>query len=475
MSETTVIIQPASSDSNPSPGKESPWHLARHEIREILILGLPLVGAQLAQILLSTTDTVMAGQVSPQDLAYVALGGSVWYPLSLSGLGVLLAVSPTVSQLYGAERFEEIGHRVHQGLWLALFFSMLTLVGVQFCEPVLQWNNVKPELIPGAIAYLKAISWGLPALFGQVTLRGMSEGVSRPRPLLVISLLSFPLNVLGNWIFINGHFGVPKMGGVGCGVASAIVLWVNFAMMVAWVRWYDGYRPYNLFHHWEWPHLGQMGTLFRLGFPIGVGLFMECTLFAAGALLLGRFGETVVAAHQAALNMSSVTFMIPLGISMAASIRVGQAVGRRDPAGVRRAGFTGILLSAGIMVVSGVCLATFPSAIAAVYTQDAHVKALMARLLVFAAVFQVFDGLQVSSNSCLRGLKDTAVPAAITVVVYWGIGFPLAWWLAIHRGLQADGIWYAFIAALIAAATLLTFRFHLKSRLPSVRAEPGLR
>ncbi len=466
MSETTVITEVAASPAVTSLPGESRWTIARREVRETMALGLPLVGAQVAQILLSTTDTIMAGQISPHDVAYVALGGSIWFPLSLFGLGVLFAVSPTVAQLYGAERYPEIGPKVHQALWLAFMIAGLTFIGVQFCEPLLWWNKVQPELIPGAIAYLNAICWGLPALYGQVALRGMSEGVSRPRPLLVISLLSFPLNVLGNWVFINGHFGMPRMGGVGCGVASAIVLWTNFAMMVGWVNYYEGYRPFHLFHRWEWPHAGEIRGLFRLGIPIGIGLFMECTLFAAGALLLGQFGEQVVAAHQSALNMASVTFMIPLGVSMAASARVGQAVGRRDPVGVRRAGFTGIVLSAGIMVVSGILLATFPGAIAAVYTRDAEVARLMARLLVFAAIFQVFDGLQVSSNSCLRGLKDTAVPAAITVVAYWGIGFPLAWWLAIHRGLQADGIWYAFMAALFAAATLLTYRFHLKSRVP---------
>jgi len=440
------------------------WTIARREVRATMILGLPLVGAQLAQILLSTTDTIMAGQVSPHDLAYVALGGSLWYPMSLFGLGTLLSVSPTVSQLYGAGQFEKIGSKVHQGLWLAMILGAITLCGVQFCEPILRWNNVEPSLIPGAIAFLKSICWGLPALYGQVALRGLSEGVSRTRPLLVIALLAFPMNIFGNWVFINGHFGMPRLGGVGCGVATAIVLWVDFALMLTWVRWYEGYRPYQVLRRWEWPHARELRSLFWLGIPIGVSLFMECTLFASGPLLLGQFGEKVVAAHQSALNVASVTFMVALGFSTATSIRVGQAVGRRDAAGVRRAGFTGILLCAGVMVLNGTLLATCPGPLASLYTRDPDVAGLMARLLVLAAIFQVFDGVQVSSSACLRGLKDTAVPAVITVVAYWAVGIPLAYWLAIARGRQAEGVWMAFIAALGVAAGLLAFRFDRKSR-----------
>lgn len=451
-------------DAAPASAVEPFWTIARREIRETMILGLPLVAAQLVQILLATTDTIMAGQVSPHDLAYVALGGSLWYPMSLFGLGTLLVVNPTVSQLYGAGDHAKIGSKVHQGLWLAMILGAFTLCGVQFAEPVLRWNHVEPSLIPGAIAFLKSICWGLPALFGQVALRGLSEGVSRTRPLLVIALLAFPLNIFGNWVFINGHFGLPKLGGVGCGVATAIVLWVDFALMLAWVRWYDGYSPYRVLRQWEWPHWSEIRALFRLGIPIGVALFMECTLFAAGPLLLGQFGENVVAAHQSALNVASVTFMIPLGFSTATSIRVGQAVGRRDAVGVRRAGFTGILLCAAIMVVNGALLATIPGPLASLYTREPEVAGLMAQLLFLAAIFQVFDGVQVSSNACLRGLKDTAVPAAITVVAYWAIGIPLAYWLAIHRGQQAVGVWVAFIAALGVAAALLALRFDRKSR-----------
>jgi MATE family multidrug resistance protein len=436
----------------------------KREVRETLILGLPLAGSQLAQILLSTTDTVMAGHYDKADLAAVALGGSIYFPLSLFGMGVLLAVSPTVSQLYGAERHTEIGRTTHQGLWIAAFMGVMTLIAAYFVEPLLGLMKVQESLVRPTMGYITAISWGLPALFGQVALRGMSAGVSRPRPMLVISLLSFPMNVLFNWVFMYGKFGMPQLGGVGCGVASAIVLWLNFLMMAGWVRYYTGYRAYHVFERWDWPDWKEIRSLFHVGAPIAVGMFMECSLFAAGALLLGRFSDTVVAAHQAALNMASVTFMIPLGLSQASSIRVGQAVGRKDYPEVRRAGFVGIGMSAAIMVVSGTCLALFPRAISALYTNNPEVISLMARLLFYAAIFQVFDGLQVSSISVLRGLKDTAVPAGITVVAYWALGLPLAWYLGVFRGHQADGVWMGFILALVVAATLLTLRFEHSSR-----------
>ena len=451
-----------------------PWSVWKTEVRETLILGGPVVGTQLAQILLSATDTVMAGRLGAADLASVALGGGVFYPLCLYGMGVLMSVSPTVSQLYGAGRHDEIGRQLHQGLWVALVLGVFTAGAAQFCEPIFHALDVNADLIPGAMGYLTAIAWGLPAMYCQIALRGMSDGVSRTRPMFFISLLSFPMNVFGNWVFMYGHFGMPRLGGVGCGVASAIVLWLNFFMMASWVYFSGGYRPYRVFERFEWPRWADIRKLLALGTPIGVGLFMECTLFAAGALLLGRFGDTVVAAHQAALNVASVTFMIPLGISTAASIRVGQAVGRRDPAAVRRAGFTGIGLAAFIMLGCATLLALAPGAIARLYSSDPAVLTLMSRLLLYAAVFQLFDGFQVASNACLRGLKDTSVPALITVVVYWVIGVPVAYCLAIGRGQQADGIWSGFIVALFLAAVLLTIRFdRISRRFASAAGSPG--
>lgn len=471
-SQMPLATREVQSPSGSPPGID--WSAWKTEIRETLILGAPVVGTQLAQILLNATDTVMAGRLGASDLASVALGGGVFYPLCLYGMGVLMSVSPTVSQLFGAGRHDEIGRQLHQGLWVALVLGFLTIGASRFCEPIFHALDVNADLIPGAMGYLTAIAWGLPAMYCQIALRGMSDGVSRTRPMFVISLLSFPMNVFGNWVFMYGQFGMPRLGGVGCGVASAIVLWLNFAMMAGWVYFSSGYRPYRVFERFEWPRWGEIRKLLALGTPIGVGLFMECTLFAAGALLLGRFGDTVVAAHQAALNVASVTFMIPLGLSTAASIRVGQAVGRQDAAAVRRAGFTGIGLAACIMLGCAVLLATAPGAIARLYSNDPAVLSLMSRLLLYAAVFQLFDGFQVASNASLRGLKDTSIPALITVVVYWVVGVPVAYWLAIVREQQADGVWTGFIVALFLAAVFLTIRFdRISRRFAATAASPG--
>lgn len=475
MPTPTASQRPLATPGTQAPSLPRPridWSAWRREAREILILGAPVVGTQLAQIFLSATDTVMSGRLGASELASVALGGGLYYPLCLYGMGVLMSVSPTVSQLYGAGRHTEIGPQLHQGLWVALFLGMVTLCLAQFCGPVFHLLGVNSDLIPGAVGYLQAISWGLPALYGNIALRGMSDGVSRTRPMLLISLISLPLDIFGNWVFLYGKFGMPKLGGVGCGVSSAMVLWINFTLMASWVAFSRGYRPYHVFERFEPPRWGDIRKLLAIGTPIGIGLFMECTLFAMGALLLGRFGETVVAAHQAALNVASVTFMIPLGISTAASIRVGQAVGRGDPAGVRLAGFTGIGLAALIMLGCATLLATVPGAIAGLYSNDPAVLSLMSRLLLYAAVFQLFDGFQVASNASLRGFKDTSVPALITVVVYWVIGVPVAYWLAIVRGQQADGIWTGFIVALLLAAVLLTVRFDRISRRFAATAAP---
>lgn len=427
-------------------------------------LGAPLIVAQLAQISLTFIDTVMAGNLSAKDLAAVAVGANVWMPIWVTCVGLLLSVTPSVAQLFGAGKPAEIGHCVRQGFWLSQAAAIVAIVTVRNSEPLLAWLRIAPEIVPTALGYLDAISWGIPAICAFQVLRCLTEGVSMTKPILYVSVLGIPIHIAGNYIFMYGKLGMPALGAVGCGVASAIVMWMMFAYLLAYVCTRPQYRLFDALSHFEWPRWDTLSMLIRLGLPIAMGFFMEVSLFAGVALLIGTMGTTAVAGHQIALNVASITFMIPLGISMATSIRVGQAIGRKDIAGARFAGFSGVAMGGTFMACAGLVIFAFPGLIARIYTQDADVQAMAVSLLAMAAIFQVFDGLQVSGAGALRGLKDTKVPMLLTIVAYWLVGLPLGYVLGISLGGGPKSMWIGFICALVVAAFLLNLRFHLVTR-----------
>jgi MATE family multidrug resistance protein len=261
------------------------------------------------------------------------------------------------------------------------------------------------------------------------------------------------------YVFMFGKLGLPPQGARGCGIATALVLWLEMLGFLVYVLCHRNYRGLNLFERFEWPHWRRIGALLHIGLPMAVTLLAEAGLFVATALLIGTMGEDVVASHQVAINVASVFFMIPLGLAMAITVRVGNAVGRDDARGVRYAGFCGIGLALVTQLVSATLMLGLPHAIAGLYTGNPRVIALAAQLLVLAGLFQFSDGIQVASNGALRGLKDTRVPMAITLFAYWGVGMPVGWWLAFPHGLGARGMWMGLIAGLSVAAVLLFTRF----------------
>jgi len=434
------------------------------EALALLALGGPIIASQLAQVSMSFVDTVMAGRVSAQGLAAVAVGVSLWMPVSVFGMGVLLSVSPTVSHLFGAEKYDEIGRQVRQGLWLATVVGLVSLVAVRSCSPLLRWLEVDEEIVPTTTGFLDAISWGVPGLSVFIVLRGFSEAVSKTRPMLAISILGLLANIAGNYVFIHGEFGMPRLGAIGCGVASALVMWIMPASLAAWILCDPYYRKFGLFSRFELPDRQKLWSLVKLGVPIGVCVFMECSMFATVSLLMGRLGAHIVAGHQIALNVASVTFMVPLGISVAISVRVGQAMGRREVRDARRSGLVGASLAVGFMTLTALTMATIPHWIAQIYTQDEQVHVIAVGLLVMAAIFQIFDGLQVAGAAALRGLKDTAVPMGITLVAYWGVGLPLGYGLGVVQNGGPRALWIGLIAGLAIAAVLLLVRFLLLTR-----------
>jgi multidrug resistance protein, MATE family len=432
----------------------------RQEATAILKLGGPLIAAQLAQVSISFVDTVMAGNLSADALAAVAVGSNVWFLAVVVCMGLLMSVSPSVAQLFGAGRYHEIGPCVRQGLWLALASSFVGMVAFIFAEPLFHQLRIVPEIIPTALGFLRAISWGLPAMCIFQVLRSFSEGVSMTRPVMYMSVFALVGCTIGDYVLMYGKFGLPRLGAVGCGVASAIVLWLMAAFMAAYIHFKPEYRKYALFSRFDWPSLEPLKTLLKIGMPIAVSLFMEVSLFGAVAFMMGSLGTTIVGGHQIAINFASITFMVPLGIAMAVTVRVGQAIGRGEPRAARFSGFVGVTLAALFMACSAIVLFTIPDLIAGIYTSDPAVKMMAVTLLSMAGIFQLFDGLQVSGAGALRGLKDTKVPMLITSFAYWGIGMPLGYLLGITWDGGPKGLWIGFICGLATAAILLNRRFH---------------
>jgi MATE family multidrug resistance protein len=375
-----------------------------------------------------------------------------------------MAVPPAVAQLVGAERRSEIGPVVRQALWIGLGLALLAMAVLRGLEPLLLFLNVEAEIVPGVMGYLRGIAWGMPALCGYHILRYLSDGLSLTRPAMYLGVAGIPLNVAGNYALMFGNWGFPQLGAAGCGYATAIVLWAQLAGMATLVALGRSYRSVRLFERWEAPDPGRIAELLWIGVPIGVAIFIEASLFASVSLLLGSLGTLTVAGHQVAINFVSLTFMIPLGLSMAITVRVGTAEGRGDRAGVRLAGWVGIALALCAQVVSATAMLVFPRWIASIYTPDPEVIAIAVKLFIVAAIFQLSDGLQVSSAGALRGLKDTRVPMVITVIAYWIIGLPLGWYLGFRAGIGAVGMWTGLIAGLTIAAVLLTARFYRLSR-----------
>jgi MATE family multidrug resistance protein len=384
-------------------------------------------------------------------------------------MGLLMSVSPSVAQLYGAGRHAEIGPCVRQGFWLALAASLGGMLAFLGAEPLFRWLRIVPEVMPTALAFLRAISWGLPAVCAFQVLRSFSEGVSRTRPIMYMSVFSLVGCVIGNYLLMYGKFGLPRLGAVGCGVASAIVLWLVAVLMGLYVHFTPEMRKYGIFSQFDWPDLTLIARLLKVGLPIGVSLFMEVSLFGTVALLMGSLGASVVGGHQIAINFASVMFMVPLGVAMAVTVRVGHAIGRGDPLAARFSGRVGVLLAAAFMTCSAIMLFTVPGVIAGIYTSDEEVKKMATTLLTMAGIFQIFDGLQVAGAGALRGLKDTRIPMLITAFAYWGIGMPLGYALGILWGGGPRGLWIGFICGLAVAALLLNRRFHrVTERLASV-------
>lgn len=432
-------------------------------------MAAPIVVTQLAHVSLSFVDTVMVGRLGPAALAGVSLGSTVFFSAIIFCMGMLLAVGPMVSQAFGANDEHAIGRSVRQGLWMTVVLSIAAFTFVQNGEHVLRLLGQSEVNIEAAGAYLKAISWGIPSFLGFITLRAFMEAVSRPRIVTVVALFGVLLNIIMNYILMYGKLGFPAMGLVGTGWASTIVFTFNFLVLLIVVARQKAFKRYHVFSKLGRPDPAYFKDLFRIGWPIGSSMGVEMSLFMLTVFMMGWLGTTELAAHQVAIQCASFTFMVPLGIGMASSVRVGQAIGNKDLNGAAIAGFTGIGFSVIFMMVAALFFWVTPRLIISLYLDldlpaNFEVVEMATGLLMLAAIFQVFDGIQVSVMGALRGMKDTKQPMFICLFAYWGVGLTSGYLLAFQFGYGEKGLWWGLVVGLVAASVLLTGRFYRLSR-----------
>jgi MATE family multidrug resistance protein len=430
------------------------------EARALAQLALPLVASQLSGIGMQVVDNVLAGHLGSRVLGATALGGNVYALALMAVLGVMLAVPPSVAQLDAAGRRGEVGPLFRQALYLALGLGAVLQQALWWGGPALvALSGVEPGIAGDAGAFLRALSFGLPALGLVTACRGLSDGLSLPRPGMVVGFAGLALLVPVGYALMYGRLGLPSLGALGSGAATALVLWAEAAAFLLYLRLSARYRGLGWERGERRPDPAALLGLLRLGAPMAASVLLEVGMFSAVGLLIARFGADAVAGHQLALNVAGVAFMVPLGLAMAITVRVGKAAGRGDATGVRSAGLVGIALTLLTQAVSCAAMVGVPGTIIALYTGDPAVTAQAVTLLGFAALFQFSDGIQVAANGALRGLKDARVPVAITVLSYWGVGMPLGWALAFPGGMRAPGLWIGLIAGLSCAAALLLLRF----------------
>ena len=453
--------------------------LWREEIRATLALAWPLVLTNLAQTAMTATDVMILGRVGPSTLAASALGANLYFAPLIFGLGLMLATVPMMAREVGRRRnsVRDLRRTVRQGLWVAVLVALPIWALLWNGEHILLAMGQEPALAAEAGHYLRTLQWGLLPFFFYVVLRSFIASLERPGWATVVAFIGVIINLVGNLVLVFGHLGFPKMGIVGSGLATSIA---NFSMFIGMIlvvtldRRFRRYRLFGRFWRADWQRLRQ---LLWLGLPIAAMMAFETTLFNAAALMMGLIGASSLAAYAVVIQLCSVSFMIPLGINQAATVRVGIAYGSHDPEAIARAGWTSYAMGVGFMALSAFVMMTLPRLLLSAFIDvdspaNAEVVMLATGFLAVAALFQIVDGAQAVAAGMLRGLQDTTIPMIYAALGYWGIGLPLGVALAFHFGFDGVGVWIGLCAGLAVVAVLLLARWLRCRHLPAFRAMP---
>jgi len=435
------------------------------EVRATLAVAAPLAGANLAQMAMSLTNTVIVGHLGAAPLAAAGLGAALNISLLLLCQGVLTAVAPLAAHAIGAEDHPTAGRVAGAGLIIAAVLAAPVIAILTVTPELLGALGYDPELAGEIERFMRAIRWGAPAFLGYSVLRFLLVAAFRTRIVVVIPLVAIPLNAALNWVLVFGHFGMPALGSAGSGFATTIVQWLTLFCFAGYIVAMPGQIPVRLAVR----VLAEIPRILRLGLPISALIGLETGLFVTTGILMGLLGADALGAHQLVFNVIGVCFMVPLGLGQAATVRVAFQLGLGAPAAARRAGFVAVVLGAGFMVVIAVLLWAAPRTLVSAYVDLADpanngIAAIAVQLFLIAALFQVFDGVQVIAAAALRGYRDTAVPMLIAAIGYWAIGFAGGWLLAFPLGFGAVGLWLGMALGLAVVATALTVRLAFRAR-----------
>jgi MATE family multidrug resistance protein len=440
----------------------STTHGFRAELRAMVRLAIPVVAIQIGWMSMGVVDTIVVGHVSADAMAAVALGNLLFLAVAIFGMGVLMGLDPIVAQAVGAGEEHAVARAVQRGLVLAVVLTIGCTFALLPARPLLTALRQPVEVIPTAAAYTRIAIAGLLPFLLVTLVRSVLQATAEVAPMVWATLAANLLNLVLNWVLVFGHLGVPALGAIGSGWATTLSRWILALFMIAFAWRRLSHRLFPLRH--DAFALGPLGRIVALGAPIGLQYELELGIFSLVGFMMGRLGAVPMAANQVALNLASITFMVPLGVSMAASVLVGHAIGRGDSAEARRAAAAGLVCGVGFMAASGSVLLSVPRLLAHVYTSDPAVAAIAATLIPVAGVFQVFDGTQVVSIGILRGTGDTRTPLIVNVIGYWFIALPLATYLGLHTGAGPAGMWWGLVAGLVVVATVLVLRVRRRLR-----------
>ncbi|MGJ9459274.1 MATE family efflux transporter [Oceanobacillus sp. CF4.6] len=438
----------------------------KEKIKLFIIILFPILITQISLNLMTFFDTVMSGRAGASDLAGVAIGSSLWIPVSTGINGVVLAITPIIAQLLGAKLKGEVPKIVQQGIYLAIAFSFLIIAaGASVLNPVLSLMDLEPEVSNIAKYYLISIGAGIMPLFIFNTIRCFMDGLGQTRASMIIILISLPLNVFFNYIFIFGKLGIPALGGIGAGIATALTYWVVCIISLIVMLRVHPFRKYNIFGNWYLPSLRLWANQLKIGVPIGAAIFFETSIFSAVTLLMSAYDTYTIAAHQAALNFAGLLYMIPLSVGMALTIVIGFEAGANRYKEARIYGYIGMSGGVFIAIFAGIILFVFKGPVAALYNTNPEVIELTKQFIFFAIFYQLADAFGAPIQGALRGYKDVNMTLIIALVSYWVIGLPIGWILANYTSLEPFGYWVGIIVGLSCGAVALLWRLiHIQKK-----------
>ncbi|MGG1879777.1 MATE family efflux transporter [Paenibacillus cisolokensis] len=431
----------------------------RGKMKQFAIILIPILITQLALSAISFFDTNMSGRFSSVDLAGVAIATSLWLPVQTGLSGILIGITPIVSQLMGRREEAEVPYQVNQALWLSAALALIVIgAGYAIVPSILNSMRLEPEVHRVAIEYLTAISFGIIPLFAYTVLRSFIDALGQTRTSMIITLITLPVNVVLNAMFIYGLWFFPRLGGVGAGVASAITYWVVLMITILIVHRVHPFSDFGMFRKLSKASLSAWKGIMKIGVPIGFSIFFETAVFAAVTLLMSSFNTMTIAAHQAAMNFASTLYMLPLSICMSLTIVVGFEAGSGRMKDARQYAKLGIGLAVLLSLATAIILLVAGRQVAGLYSSEPEVIALIHQFLLFAIFFQISDAIATPTQGALRGYKDVNVAFVLAFLSYWVIGLPVGYVLANFTELEAFGYWIGLITGLAVGATLMLLR-----------------